>query len=208
MGQGPDDLNAVVGVTLQHYNQRADAFREGTRGHDVTQNIAALLNAIRGAPPFTLLDFGCGPGRDLKVFAELGHVAIGLDGAPRFAEMARLHSGCEVWRQDFLALDLPQRHFDEIFANASLFHVPSRELPRVLRELHSALKPEGVLLSSIPHGADQEGWSDGRYGVFHAPESWQAFGSAGGFVEIEHYYRPSGAPRSAQPWLATVWRRA
>src|SRR6266568_4333132 len=199
MSSGSDDLKAVAGVTLHHYNQRADAFWEGTRGHDVTQNIAAMLNHIRGAPPFTLLDFGCGPGRDLKVFAKLGHVAIGLDGAPRFAEMARSYSGCEVWRQDFLDLDLPQRHFDGIFANASLFHVPSRQLPRVLRELHDALKPEGVLFSSIPHGAGQEGWNDGRYGVFHAPESWKAFGLAAGFVELEHYYRPSGALPGAQP---------
>ena len=118
MGAGSDDLAGVAAVTLQHYNQRADAFWEGTRAHDVTQNIEAMLRHIRGAAPFTLLDFGCGPGRDLKVFAELGHIAIGRDGAARFAEMARIHSGCEVWRQDFLALDLPQRHFDGIFANA------------------------------------------------------------------------------------------
>ena len=65
----------------------------------------------------------------------LGHVAIGLEGAPRFAEMARAFSGCEVWQQDFLRLDLPAGRFDGIFANASLFHVPSSELPRVLREL-------------------------------------------------------------------------
>jgi hypothetical protein len=77
----------------------------------------------------------------------------------------------------------------------------------VRRELHDALKPEGVLFSSIPHGADQEGWTDGRYGVFHAPESWEAFGLAAGFAELEHYYRPSGAPPGAQPWLASVWRR-
>ena len=102
---------------------------------------------------------------------------------------------------------MPQSHFDGIFANASLFHVPSHELPRVLRELHTALKPEGVLFSSIPHGKDQEGWSDGRYGVFHRPASWLAFGVAAGFEELEHFFRPSGAPASAQPWLATVWRR-
>jgi SAM-dependent methyltransferase len=200
-------MNDVVGATLQHYDQRAEAFWAGTRGHDVTQNIAAMLRHIRAEPPFTLLDFGCGPGRDLRALVELGHVAIGLDGAPRFVEMARIHSGCEVWLQDFLELDLPGGHFDGIFANASLFHVPSRELPRILRELHAALKPEGVLFSSIPHGADQEGLSDGRYGVFHAPKSWRGFGLAAGFVELEHYYRPSAAPPGAQPWLASVWRR-
>jgi len=207
MGLNAKDLHEITDLTLRHYNQRADAFREGTRGHDVTENIAAMLRHIGGPPPFTLLDFGCGPGRDLKTFAELGHVAIGLDGAARFVEMARGHSGCEVWRQDFLELDLPQRHFDGIFANASLFHAPSRELPRVLRQLHAALKPDGVLFSSIPHGANQEGWSDGRYGVFHAPDSWRAFGSAAGFVEVESFYRPTGAPPGAQPWLASVWRR-
>ena len=115
MDPSSDELEEVTGPTLQHYDQRADAFWEGTRGHDVTQNIAAMLNHIHGERPFTLLDFGCGPGRDLKAFAELGHVAIGLDGAPRFVEMARIHSGCEVWRQDFLALDLPRGHFDGIF---------------------------------------------------------------------------------------------
>jgi SAM-dependent methyltransferase len=207
MGSGSDGLEEVAGLTLQHYDERAESFWEGTRGHDVTQNIAAMLSHIRNEPPFTLLDLGCGPGRDLKALSELGHVAIGLDGAPRFVEMARIHSGCEVWLQDFLALDLPKRHFDGIFANASLFHVPSRELPRVLRELHAGLKPEGILFSSIPHGADQEGWSDGRYGVFHDPESWGRFGSAAGFVELERYYRPSNAPPNAQPWLASVWRR-
>lgn len=207
MAQSLDDLKAVTGGTLQHYNQRAEEFWEGTRSHDVTQNIAAMLSHIRGEPPFTLLDFGCGPGRDLKALAELGHVAIGLDGAPRFVEMARIHSGCEVWLQDFLALDLPERQFDGVFANASLFHVPRSELPRVLGALHAALKPGGILFSSIPHGADQEGWSNGRYGVFHAPESWRAFGAAAGFVELERYYRPSGAPPGEQPWLASVWRR-
>jgi SAM-dependent methyltransferase len=191
----------------QHYDQRAEAFWAGTRDHDVTQNIAAMLRHIRVEPPLTLLDFGCGPGRDLKTLAQLGHAAIGLDGATRFVEMARAYSGCEVWRQDFLALDMPQSHFDGIFANASLFHVPSHELPRVLRELHTALKPEGVLFSSIPHGKDQEGWSDGRYGVFHRPGSWLAFGVTAGFEELEHFFRPSGAPAHAQPWLASVWRR-
>jgi len=63
--------------------------------------------------------------------------------------MARAYSGCEVWHQDFLSLDLPDRRFDGIFANAALFHVPGQELPRVLRELHAALKPGGVLVYCV-----------------------------------------------------------
>jgi SAM-dependent methyltransferase len=207
MNLNPHNLEEIVDVTLEYYNQRAEAFWEGTREHDVTQNIAAMLRYIEGDHPLTLLDFGCGPGRDLKDFAELGHIAIGLEGAPRFAAMARSHSGCEVWLQDFLKLDLPERYFDGIFANATLFHVPSQELPRVLLELQACLKPGGVLFSSIPHGHNEEGWSDGRYGVFHDPEAWRRYGVSAGFVELTHYYRPAGLPRERQLWLASVWRR-
>ncbi len=200
-------MKEITARTLENYNQRADVFWERTREHDVAQNIAAMLRHIRGEPPYMLLDFGCGPGRDLKAFAESGHIAIGLEGAPRFAEMARAHSGCEVWVQDFLKLDLPNSYFEGVFANATLFHVPSRETLRVLQELRATLKPGGVLFSSIPHGHNEEGWSDGRYGVFHEPADWRRFCRDAGFVEIDHYYRPVGLPIGQQPWLASVWRR-
>ena len=204
----PEAVAAIVAGTLDHYEARADAFWEGTRDHDVSQNLEALLQAMEGKPPFTILDLGCGPGRDLKALTDLGHVAIGLDAVERFASMAREHSGCEVWQQDFLKLDLPPGRFDGVFANAALFHVPSQELPRVLSELHATLKPRGVLFSSNPHGNDEEGWNRGRYGVYHRLETWRRYLSSAGFVELAHYYRPEGAPREQQPWLATLWRKA
>jgi SAM-dependent methyltransferase len=200
-------LEKITGLTLDHYNQNAEDFHEGTQDHDVSQNIAALLQYIEGEAPFTLLDFGCGPGRDLKAFAELGHIAVGLEGAARFVEMARAHGSGEVWQQDFLKLDLPDQRFDGVFANAALFHVPSQELPRVLRELHATLKPRGVLFSSNPHGHNEEGWNRGRYGAFYDLETWRRHMSAAGFVELTYYYRPTDLPRAQQPWLASVWRR-
>ncbi|PAU61509.1 class I SAM-dependent methyltransferase [Pseudomonas indica] len=202
-----EDLERIASLTLAHYEQSAEGFREGTRDHDVSQNIAALLRHIRAEPPYTLLDLGCGPGRDLKVFRDLGHTAVGLDGAAPFVEMARADSGCEVWQQDFLHLDLPAERFDGIFANASLFHVPGQELPRVLRQLHASLKPDGVLFSSNPRGNNEEGWNGPRYGSYHDLGGWRRFMTEAGFVELEHYYRPTGLPREQQPWLASVWRK-
>ena len=207
MKPDPLDLEKISDLTLTHYNQRAEAFWEGTKDHDVGQNIATLLQYIEGVPPYKILDFGCGPGRDLKVFTELGHIAVGLEGATRFAEMARSFSGCDVWRQDFLRLDLPNEYFDGIFANASLFHVPGRELPRILKELWATLKVNGVLFSSNPRGNNAEGWNQGRYCVYHDIEGWRRYMSGAGFVEITHYYRPTGLPRDQQPWLASAWRK-
>jgi len=120
--------------------------------------------------------------------------------------MARKKTGCVVLHQDFLGLDLPREGFDGIFANASLFHIPLQELPRVLGELGRALAPRGVLFSSNPRGPDVEGWNGDRYGSYHSPEVWQDLVSAAGFSELEHYFRPTGLPREQQPWLASVWR--
>ncbi len=167
-----------------------------------------MLQYIEGEPPFAILDFGCGPGRDLKAFTELGHIAVGLEGAAHLAAIARAHNCGEVWQQDFLKLDLPGNRFDGVFANAALFHVPSQELARVLLQLHATLKPRGVLFASNPHGHNEEGWNGGRYCVYHDLENWRRHMSAADFIELTHYYRPDGLPRAQQPWLASVWRKS
>lgn len=202
-----DDLDDISQRTLAHYERNARQFFNGTIDHDVSQNIDALLGAIEAAAPYTILDLGCGPGRDLKTFSSLGHTAIGLDGAAHFVDMARAYSGCDVWLQDMLHLDLPAEYFDGVFANASLFHVPSRALPGVLARLHAALKPGGVLFSSNPRGHNQEGWNGERYGSYYDLDSWTALVTAAGFDPVVHYYRPPGLPRDQQPWLASVWRK-
>ncbi len=206
MKLGENELAGITSGTLAHYNERAQSFWEGTRDHDVRQNIASLLDHILAAAPFSILDLGCGPGRDLKTFSSLGHVPIGVEGAVRFAEMARKYSGCEVWQQDFLHLDLPPARFDGVFANAVLFHVPRQELPQVLAKLYGTLKPGGVLFCSNPRGQNEEGWNRGRYGAYHDLEAWRGFAVGAGFAEVTHYYRPEGLPRDQQPWLASVWR--
>lgn len=202
----PAELTTISSETRGHYERSAESFWQGTRDHDVSQNVAALLRHIPVSAPRSILDLGCGPGRDLCTFRALGHEAIGLDGSESFVRMAREHSGCEVWQQDLLSLELPPARFDGIFANAVLFHVPSQELPRVLLQLHAALKPGGVLFCSNPHGPDVERWNGQRYGSYLSPGTWSGYLEAAGFSELEHYYRPEGLPREEQPWLASVWR--
>jgi SAM-dependent methyltransferase len=202
-----DDLQRIAARTLAHYDQHARSYWEGTRDHDVSQNIEALLQSIEVPPPIELLDLGCGPGRDLKTFTALGHRATGLEGSAQLAALARKHSGREVLEQNFLTLELPSSHFDGVFANAVLFHVPTQALPRILRELHATLKPGGMLFTSNPRGDGQEGWNGDRYGAFHDWPTWRDFLCAAGFVELSHFYRPKGLPRDQQPWLASVWRK-
>ena len=193
--------------TIAHYDQNAFSYDEGTKDHDVSQNIDALLSAIKTEPPFHILDFGCGPGRDLQSFTKLGHVAIGLEGSKQAAQIARTKSGCEILVQDFFNLSLPDNTFDGIFANALLFHIPNHILPKVLSNLWACLKPNGILFSSNPRGNNEESWYGERFGSYHNLEGWRSFMTNAKFTEISHYYRPSGLPIEQQPWLASVWKK-
>ena len=176
----------ISASTIGQYRAMAAPYRDGTWYHDVSQNIQALLAAIAGAPPYRILDLGCGPGRDLVTFRDLGHVVVGLDGCPEFVDMARVVSGCEVWQQDLLSMTLPPTSFDGVFANAVLFHVPSRALPSVFDRLHAALRPGGVLLASNPRGQDEEGFVDGRYACFYSFKTWRRLVSSSGFALVDH----------------------
>lgn len=197
----------IAQKTIAHYDQNAVSYYEGTKDHDVSQNIDALLSAIKTEPPFHILDFGCGPGRDLQTFTKLGHVAIGLEGSKQAAQIAKTKSGCEILVQDFFNLSLPVNTFDGIFANASLFHIPNRLLPKVLSNLWACLKPNGILFSSNPRGNNEESWYGDRFGSYRDLATWRSFMTNAQFTEIEHYYRPSGLPIEQQPWLASVWKK-
>ena len=202
-GSGASVFAGTIANTIA--GPRVLGWHTGSRSAKTTQRSS---DAIEGDPSPAILDLGCRTcGRDLCHFRALGHDAVGLDGSKEFVAMARASSGCDVLHQDFLAMALPKTRFHGVFANASLFHVPSQELPRVLRELNAALRAGGVLFSSNPRGNNEEGLSDSRYCCFFNLETWRAYVTAAGFSEIRHYYRPPGRPRDEQPWLATVWRK-
>jgi SAM-dependent methyltransferase len=200
------DLEEIENLTIGHYEDNAESFRIGTKDHDVSQNIAAFLGALPKGKQLDILDFGCGPGRDLNVFKQMGHRPTGLDGSKEFCKMTQKLSKFPILHQKFLHLELEDNSFDGVFANASLFHVPSLELSRVLKEIHSALRKGGILFSSNPRGST-EGWQGQRYGHYMEFEESQIYLKQNGFKILDHYYRPSGKPRELQPWLAIVSQR-
>jgi hypothetical protein len=77
-------LRRISQATIAHYDRSAAAFWNGTRDHNVSQNYRALLDAIDGYSPYSILDLGCGPGRDLHHFSSLGHNAVGLTGQKNY----------------------------------------------------------------------------------------------------------------------------
>jgi SAM-dependent methyltransferase len=201
-----DNSEKMTLKTIDHYSKNPQGFWEGTKTHDVSQNINTLLKHIEGPGPHTLLDFGCGPGRDLKTFKDLGHIAYGLEGCEDFCSMAREHSACEVFQQNFIDIDIDPNFYDGVFANASLFHVPKENLANLISRLHSSIKKDGILFSSNPRGSGED--LDGtRYANFMEIDEYKKIVEDAGFKLVDHYYRPEGQPVARCPWLACVFRR-
>ena len=201
-----EEIDIWRDLTIEHYQNSSHAFWEGTKDHDVTQNYAALQSRLPARTGMHILDLGCGPGRDLKYFKSRGHFPIGLDACENFCEMARTHSGCEVWHQDFCKMDLPLNHFHGIFANASLFHVPKIHLSHVLNTLYSSLQTNDILFSSNPRGS-REYFDGKRYGNYMEFTEYKDYLEKAHFTVVDHYYRPTGWPREEQPWLAVVAKK-
>ena len=122
-------------ATLADYAAVAEEYAAGNLDHDVSQNINALLTPLLAEKeaPLDILDVCSASGRDLVTFTKLGHKAVGLDGVAEFCEMSRTRSGCEVWQQNLIKLELPPQMFDGIFCNACLFHVRRLQHALVVR---------------------------------------------------------------------------
>ena len=193
-------------ITIAEYQLTADAYRIGTWNHDVSQNRESLIAAMQKAQG-KILDLGCGPGRDLVAFQNMGYEVTGLDATPAFVEMAKQIAGCPVLQQSFLSLNLPNHSFDGIFANASLIHVPSSEMLGVLKHLHQALIDRGILLMSMVRG-DREGFSEratgSRYVTGWEYETLKSKLEEAQFQILHHYYRPVGIPIEECSWLVMV----
>ena len=153
---------------------------------------------LRAIPPIPFWIWVVGPAETYATSDHWATTSWAWTGSTEFVAMARSYSECEVLQQDFLAMKLPESRFDGIFANASLFHVPSQELPRVLAELSETLRSRGVLFCSNPRENNEEGLSGDRYSCFFDHDTWRDYVTAAGFFQVRHYYRPPGLPRHKQ----------
>lgn len=145
--------------TLSYYRKNAENFVKGTINADMEFNRKKFLQRLPDQGK--ILDFGCGSGRDAKVFLELGYEVEAVDGCRELCEMAAEYTGIVVRQMDFMELDVWEK-YDGIWACASVLHLPYEELRTVLAKMAAALKEDGVIYVSFKYG-EFEGWRNGRY---------------------------------------------
>jgi hypothetical protein len=63
-----EQSHSISEMTIAHYDRMAEAYWEGTRDHDVSQNYTALLDAIENHPPIPFLIWVVDPVETSAIF--------------------------------------------------------------------------------------------------------------------------------------------
>lgn len=145
--------------TLGYYDQNAKAFADSTADVEFSATQDAFASLLDSGA--SVLDLGCGSGRDAKRFKELGFAVTATDGCAEMARIASAYAGIPVRHELFSELEDVEA-YDGVWACSSILHVPKRDLPDVLARIARALKPSGVLYTSFKLG-EFEGLRNGRY---------------------------------------------
>ncbi|MFV0239933.1 MAG: class I SAM-dependent methyltransferase [Lacrimispora sphenoides] len=145
--------------SIDYYNKYAAKEFEETVNQDMSGSMKEFLDLLKEGD--TILDLGCGSGRDSLSFYELGYDVTPLDASEEMCKLAEIHTGLEVLQMTFEQIDF-DNVFDGIWACASLLHTPKKELSDILTKIARALNDKGILYMSFKLG-DFEGFRGKRY---------------------------------------------
>lgn len=188
--------------TLDYYAKNASAYATQAPGDDFKAQRDQFMKSLPDG--FHILELGCGGGHDARAFLDAGFQVTALDGSTELAKEAEKRIGQRVVVMDFADLNY-REEFEAIWASASLLHVPSDDLPAVLRKVANALRSKGVIMASFKEGA--EDWTDHMGRSFCAMDSSllkSLFTDAG--FEVGAITKIEGFGRDGRPtnWL---WMR-
>lgn len=190
-------LDAYATLAAQRNAQR---FADPTTWESEYRQFSALC------PQGTVLDLGCGSGRDALLIT--GHEYIGLDlSEPMLIEAQKLAPTATFICGDLYSLPFPDASFDGIWAAASLLHVPESRIGEALTEVRRVLKPGGIFFCVMRKGTGEQvisGSEPGtdRFFCFWEEPDWTRMSRTLGFFPISHHEKEIGG----RPWLVTFAR--
>lgn len=191
--------------TLTYYNQNARPFATSTVSVDFTATQARFTAHLPQGG--TILDFGCGSGRDTKHFLSQGFQVTATDGSEELCKLASEYTGIPVKQMLFQELDEVEQ-YDGIWACSSILHLPLEELISVLGKMSTALKPHGIIYTSFKYG-DFAGERNGRYFTDMTETTFAALMQYIASLETEEQWITSDVRpgRGEEKWLNVILRK-
>ena len=159
--------------------------------------------AERLAPKATILDVGCGSGRDLRWLKERAYKATGLELSPSLADLARRHSGCPVTGGDFRTYDFSRVRVDAVLLIGALVHLEHQQLPDILKRICCAVVAGGIVYLSLKEGKGTKTGKDGRVFYLWDRLELETILTASG-LSVVYFSRTVSKQRSSDTWLSFI----
>jgi SAM-dependent methyltransferase len=185
------------------YEDNHQQYFDSTVGIDPSVFLEPLAGLLK--PKATILDIGCGSGRDLLWFAERGFRPTGFEQSPSLADMARKHSNCPVIEGDFSRFNFSDLQFSALVFVGSLVHISPESLPAILTSTCQALIPGGLLLITLKEGNGTSLAADGRvFALWSRPDIENVFAASN--LHIIDFSRQISKICPDDIWLGYVLR--
>ena len=191
--------------TLAYYNANAQIFLETTVNVDFSAIQTKFLDKLY--KDASILDFGCGSGRDTKYFLDHGFTVEAIDGSEELCKLAGDYTGIEVKHMLFEELQ-DTKKYDAIWACSSILHLPYAELVDVMKKMLTALKDNGLIYTSFKYGTF-EGVRNGRYFIDMTEDSLEKLLQDVDGLEVEETWVTSDVRpgRGEEKWLNLFLRK-
>ena len=197
--------NPKEDYTIEYYNKNAEKFITGTVDVEFEKMQNHFLDKLEDGA--SILDFGCGSGRDTKYFLERGCNVTAIDGSEKLCKLASEYTGIQVKQMLFEELD-EENMYDGIWACSSILHVPKSELGDIFIKMSKALRRHGIIYTSFKYGTF-EGNRNGRYFTDMEEESFADLIKKIDGLQIEEQWLTSDVRqgRGEEQWLNLILRK-
>jgi len=192
-------------ATLNFYADEAPVYvASGPSGRSA--HLEAFLARLQAGA--SILELGCGGGRDSKAMIAGGFLVDPTDGVAAMATKASQRLGRPVRVMRFDEIDAVGV-YDAVWAHASLLHIPRTALPATLVAIWRALKPGGWHFANFKSGGKEGRDAFGRYFNYFALNEVESAYAEAGLWEIHdaHDYEGGGYEGGRGPWVAITVRK-
>lgn len=191
--------------TLAYYEGNAKKYFDATAQINMTVLYRPFIVYM---PPYaSILDAGCGSGRDTLYFIKRGYQVTAFDFSPSLARLASKLTGQQVLNLSFRDLAF-ENQFDGVWACSSLLHVPLNEMHDVLFKLSRSMKVNGVMYISFKYGTGEQ-CRDGRRCVDFDEDGFDELIQSHPELTVLRYWKTSSlmSGRTNEKWLNLLVRK-
>lgn len=192
--------------TIEYYNQNSDVYINGT----FNVNMNHLYNEFEKYLSIgdSILDVGCGSGRDSKYFLQKKYKVISIDASREMCERAKLITNNEVIQMKAENINF-EDEFQAIWACASLLHVSKNKMLKTMVKIMAALKDNGIFYGSWKYGTAERHFK-GRYFMDYTEKTLQELLSEIDNISVLKLWITSDvrSERDKEKWINVILKKS